>query len=242
MLSSSKATDVGRARQVNEDRCDSGTLGEHAVWAIVCDGLGGMSDGSVASSTAVDIIGNTVKALFRSDMQQQEIFELLRSALYIANTAIHDRVSSNGHEGGMATTAVVAVVVHSQIHVAYVGDSRAYLYSGGELRQITTDHSVVRYLVESGEITENEARNHPQRNLITRALGAEPAVEVDFVSEGFVNGDILLLCSDGLTNHVTDKQIAAILEEGRSETAARRLVDAANKLGGSDNISVVLIY
>ena len=242
MFKTVAVTDPGRVRPCNEDRCEAGTMEQTAAWGTVCDGLGGLSRGAVASEKTVEIISNAIQSLFRYDMNGEEIVDLLRSALTIANSTIYNYMSSQNKQGEMATTAVVAVIAGGNIYIAYAGDSRAYLFRDGTLRMLTVDHSVVRMLLENGEITQEQARNHPRKNLITRAIGAEPSIEIDFCVEPYQQGDVLLLCSDGLTNHLSDEKIEEELSKEIGQEVAQRLTALANEAGGTDNISVVLLY
>lgn len=221
------ATDIGRVRERNEDSF----LVEPPLYAIA-DGMGGHRGGAVASELALE----KVEELFHG--KGGSLAELVRSA----NRAVFERSMADRKVTGMGTTLTAATVDDEGAHLAHVGDSRAYLLRGGALRQLTDDHTLVNRMVRAGEITREEADVHPHRNVLTRALGTEPEVEVDEDDVPLIDGDRLLLCSDGLTAMVTEPQIQAILEATpKPQEAADRLIKAANRAGGIDNITVVVV-
>ena len=226
-------TDTGRARDHNEDtfaieaqpeRADAGML------FVVCDGMGGFASGEVASSIAAETITPQYYAA------RGEPDAALRGAFAEANERIYKR-----GRGKMGTTGVAALFLEDSVLVANVGDSRAYLIRSGELRQITRDHSFVEEQVSAGVITANQARESSYRNIITRALGHRPQVEVDLFAEQLLPGDRVLLCSDGLHGQVETDEIAAIAGMGPLDAGVARLIGLANERGGPDNITAVLI-
>jgi protein phosphatase len=221
------ATDIGRVREKNDDSY----LVEEPVFAVA-DGMGGHKGGDVASQLALA----TLEARFRDggrDLAQQ---------IRDANAAVFERSQSDNSVKGMGTTLTAVVVEGTSALFAHVGDSRAYLLRAGDLRQLTDDHTLVARMVKSGEISEAEAEVHPHRSVITRSVGTEPDVDVDEFDVALTDGDRLLLCSDGLTGMVTEEQIVAILSAAPNpQDAADRLVRAANRAGGVDNITVVVI-
>ena len=221
------ATDIGRVRERNEDSI----LVEPPLY-VVADGMGGHRGGQVASQLALE----TLEELAAGD--GGSLAEHVRRA----NRAVWDRALEDERLAGMGTTLTAARIEGSSALIAHVGDSRAYLLREGMLRQLTTDHTLVARMVGSGEITEAEADVHPHKNVLTRAIGTDEQVEVDEDTVELEAGDRLLLCSDGLTGMVTEDQIQAILEHSDGATqAADRLVKAANRAGGIDNISVVVL-
>ncbi|MGZ5297431.1 MAG: Stp1/IreP family PP2C-type Ser/Thr phosphatase [Actinomycetota bacterium] len=221
------ATDIGRIRERNEDSY----LVEPPLYAVA-DGMGGARGGAVASSMALD----KVEELFHRG--KGPLGELIRSA----NRAVFERSVSDRNVSGMGTTLTAATVDEQGAHLGHVGDSRAYLLRAGSLRQLTDDHTLVNRMVKAGEITEQEAGVHPHRNVLTRSVGTEPEVDVDEEDVPLIDGDRLLLCSDGLTGMVTEPQIQAILEATPDpQDAADHLVKAANRAGGIDNITVVIL-
>jgi protein phosphatase len=221
------ATDIGRVRERNEDSY----LVEPPLYAVA-DGMGGARGGAVASSLALD----TVEELFRDG--KASLPEMIRSA----NRAVFERSISDRKVSGMGTTLTATTVDEQGAHLGHVGDSRAYLLRAGALRQLTDDHTLVNRMVKAGEITPQEAGTHPHRNVLTRSIGTEPEVVVDENDVPLIDDDRLLLCSDGLTGMVTEPQIQAILETTPDpQEAANRLITAANRAGGIDNITVVIL-
>lgn len=222
-------TDVGRVRKVNEDAAYIGD-----GFCLVCDGMGGHRGGSVASNLAVDIIAAALSG------NSPSVGTLL-SAITRANEQVYQRAATERDLLGMGTTLTAFWVDGDQVILAQVGDSRAYLLRGGVLKQCTHDHSLVAELVRMGSITLEEARAHPQRNLITRSIGTTPHVEVDIFEFMRRPGDRWLLCSDGLTGHVEDAEIAKMLSIASLYQAADDLLATALYRGGTDNITLLLL-
>jgi PPM family protein phosphatase len=221
------ATDKGQVREGNEDAY----LVEPPLYAVA-DGMGGHRGGEVASQLALE----TIADLFRKG--DVPLVDQVRRA----NRAVFERSGEDRSVAGMGTTLTAALVHGEQAHLLHVGDSRAYLLRAGAFRQLTEDHTLVNRMVKAGEITPEEAEVHPHRNVITRSLGTEADVDVDEQEVGLLDGDQLVLCSDGLTGMLSEGQIQAILEAGTSaQEAADRLVRAANRAGGVDNITVVVL-
>jgi protein phosphatase len=221
------ATDIGKVREGNEDSF----LVEPPLYAVA-DGMGGHRGGEVASHLALE----TVEALFKEG--QGDLVDQVKEA----NRAVFARGSSDRSVSGMGTTLTAALVDGDSVRLAHVGDSRAYLLRAGDLRMLTEDHTLVNRMVTSGEISRSEAEVHPHRSVLTRSIGTERDVDVDDSSVALIDGDRLLLCSDGLTAMVNEDQIKAILENvDDPQEAADRLVRAANRAGGVDNITVVVL-
>ena len=224
-------SDVGRVREANED-----SYLIHDPFFAVADGMGGHLAGDVASSTAVEIIAGQSGTASAEDLDS--LAELLRSA----NKAIWEKSERNPALKGMGTTCTLALIDGDRVHLAHVGDSRAYLLRDGELSQLTEDHSLVGRMVREGKLSAEEAEHHPQRSIITRALGVDSNVEVDITTIEMSDGDRLLLCSDGLSSMASNARIQEVLERERdAQTAAERLVDLGNESGGEDNITVVVV-
>lgn len=222
-------TDTGRQRRANED-----AFYARAPLYAVADGMGGARAGEIASRTAIDILGLGVE----DGIVRSRIVELVRRA----NRAVHEAQLSDPELSGMGTTTTVAHVGGDALTVAHVGDSRAYLLRDGSLRRLTDDHSLVEEMRRSGRLTAEEAANHPQRSIITRALGPDANVEVDVREFAIQAGDLVLLCSDGLTSMIPETRIVEVLRgNARLDTAGRALIAAANAAGGRDNITVVLL-
>lgn len=233
------ATDVGRKRKINQDYVfvSASPMGNLPNLFVVADGMGGHNAGDYASSHAVEtLVGEVI-----SD-QNINAIKIIRHAVEAANTEILARARENISFYGMGTTLVLSTIVGHYIYVANVGDSRLYLIRD-QIRQVTVDHSLVQEMVYSGEIKAEEMRTHPEKNVITRAIGAEDLVEIDFFDVEIKPGDYILMCSDGLTNMVEDQRIEALIhsEDKSLEEKGQSLIDEANANGGKDNIAVILI-
>lgn len=239
MLKTFSITDIGRRRKVNQDFVYSSEqpVGNLPNLFLVADGMGGHNAGDYASRLAVETIVEKSRRLPAS-----EPVSILGEAIRSANTLVRERARGAAELKGMGTTVVAAVVSGSELYAANVGDSRLYLINSGEMRQITRDHSWVEEMVRRGGIGKDEARNHPDKNIITRAVGAEESVRIDFFQIPIREGDTVLMCTDGLTNMLEDEEIRMILDGARDIVEkAQGLVGAANERGGRDNISVILI-
>jgi serine/threonine protein phosphatase PrpC len=235
-------SDTGRARPHNEDYVDyyvprdPQELTTKGGLYLVADGMGGHQAGEVASRAAVE----RVIDLYYRDVEHDVGTSLVR-AIRAANRAVYEQAQADASKGGMGTTLVAAVVVGAKVYVASVGDSRAYLIGPGHISQITEDHSWVQEQVRAGLLTPEQARQHPQRNVVTRALGSKPAVEVDLFEGQIGEGDALLLCSDGLSGLVEDRELQSVVASQPPAEAVRTLVALANERGGTDNITVLII-
>lgn len=221
------ATDIGLVRATNQDNY---YIDKSAKWAVVADGMGGHNGGETASSV-------TVEEIKKSMLQGVG----LKESIINANAMVYKMAVETPGLSGMGTTVVLCEILGSTANIAYVGDSRAYLYSGGILKQITKDHSIVQQLIDSGTITEEQAKYHPQRNLITRAVGTEKNILVDCVTHELMENDYILICSDGLSSYVEENEIADILANTKVSEIVEKLIDAANQCGGKDNITAVII-
>jgi len=221
-------TDTGRQRHANEDSY----FASSPVFAVA-DGMGGAQAGEVASRIAA--------GAFEQDMDAEAPAESqLEGIAQDANREIHELAQRDSSRAGMGTTLTAALLRGDELALSHVGDSRAYVLRGGELKRLTKDHSLVEELRRQGRLTDEEAEEHPQRSIITRALGPEPNVNVDTMTFPAKSGDVFLLCSDGLTTMVSDEQIAGILSEAKTlRSAVNKLIDAANAQGGRDNITAV---
>ena len=233
-------TDKGRVRDSNQDAYAVGEFPDEVAWAIVCDGMGGAAGGNIASALAVKVISDKINASYRDTMKDSSIVNMLHSALTAANMEVYDMADANPDLNGMGTTVVCAIVKNGKAFIAHAGDSRAYIYDG-ELKQVTTDHSVVQRLLDSGQITKEEAEHHPYKNRITRAIGVDKSIEIDFDEIELGDDEVLILCTDGLSNYVTDDEMINEVQDGKYYAFADRLVRKANNNGGGDNITVVAI-
>lgn len=234
-------SDIGLVRTSNEDACRSGVFSDHAAWAVVCDGMGGVNGGNVASSIAVEKISASILSGYREGMDDSSIRGLMASAVDCANEAVHSAAGSDSSLAGMGTTVVAAVVCRGKVHVAHAGDSRAYLITSEAIRQLTTDHSMVQEMIEKGDLTAQQAKRHPQKNIITRALGVESSVRVDYCETPFPMGSRLLICTDGLTNYLDEDQIFRLSGSLDGGQLTEQLIALAKRAGGGDNITVVVL-
>lgn len=234
-------TDPGRIRPMNQDVFRYGKLGERSSYAVVCDGMGGEKAGNVASQMACDTICGRVESGYRDGIDQNSIRNLLITAVTAANSEVYAAARGNPDFEGMGTTAVAALVEKRILHIAHVGDSRAYVVSKNEFTQVTRDHSLVQELLEQGKISNEDAKNHPQRNLITRAVGVGSKVCIDYLETTLNPGDRVLICTDGLTNHCDVSEIYETVLQYPPEKVPERLIDLANGAGGPDNITAVLL-
>ena len=233
-------TDVGRVRQENQDDYRAGELPGGAVWALVCDGMGGAKGGREASQGACNVIENFFQEQYaQCGVGQEEPF--LKKALLYANRFVFQKAAHEEALAGMGTTAVCALVRSGNVYLCHAGDSRAYLIRDGKLTQLTHDHSYVQELVDCGTITEEEAEHHPQKNIITKALGVDYRLEPEFTAAKLKREDRLLLCTDGLTNMVPVEEMEELLAQGAFYDLPDRLIEAANSHGGSDNITALLL-
>lgn len=236
-------TDPGRVRDHNEDFVSywepkNRDEEKQSGWVyIVADGVGGADAGEVASEMTTE---RTIDH-YRSHTDEPDWGQRLLNAMQTANTDLRQYVLERNDNSRMATTMVAAVLQENRAIIANVGDSRGYLWRNGRLQQITKDQSLVAKLVEEGAITEEEAHFHPRRNVILYSLGSERSPKIDLFEQPLETGDILFLCSDGLTRHVLDEEIALVLGEESPENAATTLIGRANERGGEDNISVGII-
>ncbi|MCH5354051.1 MAG: Stp1/IreP family PP2C-type Ser/Thr phosphatase [Acutalibacter sp.] len=237
------STDVGAIRESNQDSCECGLFSSDSAWVVVCDGMGGANGGNVASEVAAKKIKEFLIDGFEENMSRQNIKSLILNAINRANDAVYSMSLEQEELRGMGTTAVVLVATKGLLHVAHVGDSRAYLKNEEGLSQITMDHSFVQDLVNMGQITPEEARVHPQRNIITRALGAHEVVQCDYSCFDFSPGDVTLACSDGLSNYVDEELLLEYINkyEKDEKTLVESLTQYAVESGGSDNITVAVI-
>jgi PPM family protein phosphatase len=226
---------------VNEDRAFVQTDWNGYTLAIVADGMGGHQAGDTASSMAIELIQSGLQHI-HSDLTPVALETALLDAIGFANDRIYDIASKQEKYHGMGTTVVAALATNEQLLVAHIGDSRAYLFREGALRQLTSDHSLVNELVRTGQIRAEEAESHPRRNVLIRALGTDSGAEADILHMEWYEGDSLLLCSDGLSNYVSPAMIKSIIElNDTPEHKADQLVQLALEAGGDDNITVVLL-
>lgn len=232
-------SDVGKIRKTNQDSFDVFEIISGAVVAVVCDGMGGVQGGEFASFIATQEIAQYIKNEFVPNIPIDKTTILVKSAIESANEKVFNENLLDVEKHGMGTTAVVALVFDKLIICGHVGDSRIYLIENESITRITKDHSIVQELVDEGVINAEEAKVHPRRNIITRAIGTKQSIDVDTYVLGCEEGNILL-CSDGLTEFVNDDEIAKIVREHKDKSP-QILIDLANERGGGDNITVVIV-
>ncbi|MGI6065591.1 MAG: Stp1/IreP family PP2C-type Ser/Thr phosphatase [Bacillota bacterium] len=227
-------TNIGLVRKKNEDAVFSDL--DRQIF-IVADGMGGCAAGEVASAVAVETVSQVVL-----NNPGESPGEILRNAVYQANNRIYEIARENPQYAGMGTTITVSWIVEDLIYLAHVGDSRAYLIRNGEITSLTKDHSLVGELMREGGLTEEQAMTHPQKNILTRALGCNPLVEVDVAEVSFHKGDYLLLCTDGMSNLVNSEDIVRIINSSDNiKESVRQLLNLALERGGYDNITAILV-
>lgn len=260
-MTGAAATDVGKLRRHNEDCFVFQHLGRHAdgfagddtvrsmpatgAILLVADGMGGPAAGEVASGMAARTVAGRLSELWRSDRTPtaEHVTEALRVAMAMANGEIHRYASRDPDLKGMGTTATAAVLVGDRVSIAHVGDSRTYVVRGGRAQRLTQDHSWTQHLVDIGAVSAEEAARHPQGNILLRALGPRPEVAVDVAEHRLQDGDVLVLCSDGLWSAVADDELAGIVTaRANPAVAAGTLVDLANGRGGRDNVTVLVAH
>jgi protein phosphatase len=237
-------TDIGRQRQENQDNIYLSKPEDDLKLFIVADGMGGINGGDIASKDAIDNIRSYITAEFNNiNHDGVEIEALIKKSIIRANKYIYEKAKLYPEYKGMGTTLIVAIVYKHKVHIGHVGDSRVYRIRKNIIRQLTKDHSYVQTLISEGTITKEQAKKHPQKNMILKALGPEKNVEPDVFTKGFIKEDVLLICTDGLTNMLEDKDIyqTIIKYKDNLNNACEALINNANMLGGLDNISAVLI-
>lgn len=235
-------TDPGKVRKENQDCYRVHTLGANALVAVVCDGMGGARSGKVASTLAADAFLNEMQHSVREDSSVKKIENAMRNAVSAANAAVFANAGQCEENAGMGTTLVAAAVFDGTAVLANVGDSRAYLVNENEARCVTMDHSLVEMMVSSGKITREQAKSFPGKNYITRAVGTEPDVKCDIYRIPVQQGDNILLCSDGLSNFLADREIQFETVYGADKSdCCGRLVEIVKHRGAPDNVTALLI-
>ncbi|MDQ0418633.1 protein phosphatase [Croceifilum oryzae] len=234
-------TNVGLVRDLNEDSAVLVRREDGSVLAIVADGMGGHQAGEIASQTTVKVIESTLQSE-NFQVSTEERTNAILSAVGKANAEVFYLSQNNEQYQGMGTTVIAGIMDSSEVVLGHVGDSRAYMLHKGGLYQLTEDHTYVNLLHKYGQITTEEAKNHPQRNMVVRAIGTAEDVEVDLIHTPWNPDDMLLLCSDGLTDMVAEREIGLVLSSDITiEEKADELIQQAIQAGGKDNISVILL-
>lgn len=234
-------SDVGKARDMNQDYYYISGPEEQIKLFILADGMGGYNGGEIASSLATTSVKNYItNNFYKIEHDKESILNLIKNAIEYANMIVYEKSKENKELEGMGTTLDVCLIYNNRVYIGHVGDSRVYRIRKEFIRKLTVDHSYVEQLVKDGTITKEEAYNHPKKNMLMKALGCTAYVEPDVMVKGFIKDDILLMSSDGLTNMLKDEEIYNIIKDN-PELASEKLVQRANELGGYDNITVVII-
>lgn len=235
-------TDIGKAREMNQDFIYVSENMEDIKLCILADGMGGYKGGEIASSLATTSAKDYIEENFKDvDLQNPErIQDLIGKAMEYANKVVYQKSKENEELEQMGTTLEICLIYGNKVYIGHIGDSRIYRIRKNIIRRITTDHSYVETLVKDGTITREEAFYHPKKNMLIKALGCTEYIEPDITVKGFLEDDIILMCSDGLTNMLKEDEIYSIIKES-AETACNALIQKANELGGYDNISVIII-
>lgn len=234
-------TEIGKVRTDNQDRYLFGTLNDGAIFSIVCDGMGGVSGGSVASDIAIKAIVEDINNKFNIKMTNNEIKQLCFDAINIANSIVYEISSKEKALSGMGTTVVLTIIIENIAHIVHIGDSRAYLIKNNEVKQLTRDHSFVQEMVDLGKLTKQDAKTHPKKNIITRALGVSKHIEAEYTNIEFEENDVLLICTDGLINHINEDEFINLIVVNDLQRTCDKLVELALDRGGNDNITLVLL-
>ncbi len=231
---------IGNVRQQNQDVFACGNAGQD-VYALVCDGMGGPNGGGLAAEIAAETMTKALEDDAAAQLPAEALRGYLEQIASSANHAVFRQAMADAELAGMGTTMVLCLVREEKAYILHAGDSRLYVFSNDELQQVTKDHSMVQTLVDQGELTPEEARVHPERNLITNALGIRPDFGCDYTLLNLQKGDKLLLCSDGVTNELTDDQIAAMLsKQGSAKQLAEDLMEAVKQTEAKDNATLVV--
>lgn len=234
---------TGLVREKNEDSFSiiTGQSGIPVV-LVIADGMGGHNSGEIASKMAVDHISSRILEMPSNPAMEDSILEFISRLMEEANTRIYSLSSKKGANYGMGTTLITAVAFENKLFIGHAGDSRVYLIRNGRIERITTDHSLIEELVRTGTLSRSEADNHPRKNIITRAVGCNESIQIDTYKCDIYDDDIFILCTDGLTNMLSEDEIVEVAESAPSpEAACEELVDRANKNGGEDNITVIIL-
>lgn len=235
-------SDLGKARDINEDAIyvPEEDLGINVF--ILADGMGGYRGGDIASGLAVTAARSYILNNYEITFEETEdILKLVNGAIEYANMIVSEKAKSDKKLNKMGSTLEVLLIIKNNAYIGHVGDSRIYMIRDKKINKLTTDHSYIQKLIKDGKITKEESSIHPDKNMITKAIGTEIVVEAELIHKKLNKNDILLLCSDGLTNLVSDNEILEIVLDSFDEDIAEKLIDKANKLGGTDNVSAIVI-
>ncbi len=234
-------TDVGKQRETNEDYYYISDVNDDIKVFILADGMGGYNGGEIASRLATTSALSYIKSNFENTPKDKDdILNLVKSAMEYANMVVYEKSKNEQELSEMGTTLEVCLIYNNKAYIGHVGDSRTYRIRKDFIRKLTHDHSYVQKLVKDGTITEEEAENHPKKNMLMKALGCTAFVEPDVTVKGFIKDDIILMCSDGLTNMLSDEEIFEIIKT-QGTLSADKLIEEANNKGGYDNVTAIVI-
>ena len=236
------ATDTGRQRHQNQDAYICRRVGEQTGYAIVCDGMGGEKAGEGASATACQLIEKFLHRDIREGMSESAAKAVIFSAISAANAKVYSMAKENPNYHGMGTTLVLAVVLDEWMHIVNIGDSRIYMVEKKAVQQLTRDHTLVQTMVDRGEISSEEAQNHPKKHYITRAIGVGDTLDIDYQMYQLKKESQVLLCTDGLSNYLRPEKLPEQLKSCIRKESLQELIDYANNQGGADNITAVVLY
>lgn len=235
-------SDVGKARDINEDFYYASNSQDYLKLYILADGMGGYNGGEIASKLATLSVKGYIESNFdKIEHTKEAIIELIKNAIEYANMVVYEKAKECEELSNMGTTIEVLVIYNNKLFIGHIGDSRIYRIRKNIIRKLTVDHSYVQELVNDGTITKEEAKNHPKKNMLMKALGCTPYVEPDLTIKGFLKDDVVIMCSDGLTNMLNEEQIYNTVLQDINNTS-NILINKANQLGGYDNITVIVIY
>ncbi|MBR6408020.1 MAG: Stp1/IreP family PP2C-type Ser/Thr phosphatase [Clostridia bacterium] len=236
-------SDIGKKRSKNEDCFVTGELLNEVFYTVVCDGMGGAAAGDKASFFACEMVKTLLEKMYRTGLNDSSLKNMLVSIVLAVNAKVFEKSESDPSLAGMGTTLVLVLVRKDSAHIIHVGDSRAYLIREGEINKLTKDHSVVQSMIDSGELTDAQAHRHPQRNYITRAIGIDRNLKVDYNNIVLHREDKILVCTDGFTEYFDDKDIYSLVQNEDRDIVKTvdRIIDKTIEAGGADNITAVLM-
>ena len=234
-------SDVGKAREINEDYFYISYPDDEIQLFILADGMGGYNGGEVASKLAVTSAKNYILSNFeKNNSDKDTILDLVKNSSQYANMVVYEKAKENPELSKMGTTLDICLIYQSKAFISHIGDRRIYRIRKDFMRKLTKDHSYVQQLIDEGKITKEESLKHPKKNMLMKALGCTPFIEPDAMIKGFIKEDVILMCSDGLTNMVSEERIKQIIKENPTD-ATKLLVQEANDNGGNDNITAIII-
>ncbi len=241
MMQAFATSDIGKSRHINEDSYFASKPDDPIKLFIVADGMGGYKGGEIASTMAVNAARNYILSNFeKSKSDKETLLSLVKSSSQYANMVVYDKSRENEELKNMGTTLDVCLIYDNKAFISHIGDSRIYRIRKDFMRKLTKDHSYVQQLVDEGKITKEESMTHPKKNMLIKALGCTEFIEPDNMIKGFIKGDIILMCTDGLTNMVSEKEIFEIIKSDTKDPS-KELINKANEKGGLDNITAVII-